>query len=798
MRAFVPLRVFLGRGTLRAWTAPGSLALGSVTNSAVTRTTQHRVVTFATLSARERRRVAGRARISAHKAVKEELDTTKERVLPTYVMIPVSVRERCNLTSKLARVKVFLQEDDVTDLLIFRSRLRSAVVRLFPELEERRLLRPVDGFEVRFPGAGVIDSTADLHSGINRCDDVGSPLYLELIPHNTPPPRPPLSPRVSAVQQRAKAVEADDELRLRMVSFYKFVDISKPAVVAATLVKTWGWMGIRGRVYVAQEGINAQLAVPDPLFHDFSDAMNGTWIERGEPVIPTELTGVYLNVDCIVQKDAQPFEKLHVRPREKILADGLPSPLNWTAAGREVPAAEWHELVKDKSKNVVLLDCRNDYESDVGRFDGAEALNTKTFKETWEKLEHRLDGIKKDTPILTYCTGGIRCVKVNAYLEQEMGFTNTGRLDGGIVSYARALREQGRIEESTFKGVNHVFDGRMGEVITDDLLDRCINCAEPCNVQTDCANVTCGRSFEKRIFVQCAECSARLAGACSKDCHREVQKQMKITLERDKDMTTENASELFRTRAQQAMTAPRQRTEIEEYADVFSTPETNLLKRVREKTLTTFPTRAHIMSSRSQGLFLKMIVQMCSAKRVLEIGTFTGYATICMADGLHPGGKIVTCEMDDVAGDIAEENFQQYPSNSEVNITLLRGNAHSLLQQLTPAKLSEQFDFVFIDADKGGYASYVETLLSTEILRTGGILAIDNVLFRGEVPKLWKEDERVQTDRLLAQRRLRNILNMKKTALKLHNFNEFIFKDERLEQVLLPFRDGLTIARRKC
>lgn len=800
MRAFIPLRVFFGRSLRQPWAASGSLTSELVSQVASTRIAQHCVAPFVTMTARERRRVAGRARVSAHKAVKDELAKTKEHILTTYVIIPVSVRQKCNLTSRLARVKVFLQRDDVSDFLTFRSRLRSAVVRLFPELEEQRLLRPVDGFEVRFPGAGVIDSTADLRSGINRCDNVGSPLYLEIIPHNTPPPRPPLSPRVSDVRQRAKVAEADNELRLRMVSFYKFVNIPKPAVAAAMLSKTWGWMGIRGRVYVAYEGINAQLAVPDPLYHDFTDAMSGAWVERGEPVIPTELTGVYLNVDRIVQKDAQPFEKLNVRPREKILADGLSSPLNWTAAGREVPAAEWHELLKSTSRDAVVLDCRNDYESDVGRFDGAEALNTKTFRETWEKLEHRLDGLSKDTPILTYCTGGIRCVKVNAYLEQTMGFTNTGRLEGGIVSYARTLREQGRIDESTFKGVNHVFDGRMGEVITDDLLDRCINCGTPCNLQTDCANVTCNRSFEHRIFVQCAECSARFAGACSTECYHTVLDRAKDDFgQEDKNFNAESVPKplTHERRGSQPVTV-REATEVETYADAFSAAESDLLQRVRELTLAAFPTRAHIMSSRAQGLFLKMMIQMCGAKRVLEIGTFTGYAATCMADGLTSGGEILTCEIDDVAADIAENIIQQYPSDSGVSITLLRGNAHDIIRELIPTCQFQQFDFVFIDADKGGYEKYTRTLLENNMLRSGGYLAVDNVLFRGEVPEVWKETgNKKGSSEEFTRKRLQNLMNVKKIARKLHKFNEYVFREERLEQVMLPFRDGLTIARRK-
>lgn len=800
LSGFVPLRSFLGRGISQAWTGPCLTSVSTV--NTMNSINSLRRTPFATMSARQRRRAVGCARINAHKAIKAKLNTTEAQLLPTYVMIPSSVRERCSLTPRLARVKVFLNRDDALDVSKFRLSVRSAVVGLFPELEERRLLSPIDGFDLRVPGTGIVDSTTLLHFGIDKCDNAGSPFYVEIIPHNIPPPRQALSNRVDAVKQRTKRTESDPELQLHMVSFYKFIHVPDPSVAAATLAKTWGWMGVKGRVYVAHEGINAQLAVPAPSYQDFCDAMNGLWVERDEPVIPNEFLGVFLNIDGIVQKYAQPFQRLSVRPREKILADGLNSPLNWELSGREVPVNEWHDLVKDKSDDVVLLDCRNDYESNVGRFEGAEALNTRTFRETWQKLEERLAGLSKDTPILTYCTGGIRCVKVNAFLEQKMGFKNTARLSGGIVSYARSLREHGHIKESVFRGVNHVFDGRMGEVITNDLLDHCENCGSPCNVQTDCANVACDRPFDKRIFVQCANCSERFAGACSEACFRVViDSNSRSTIAVKGSSKTSEAINggLAEKQIAGPISLKRSISDSEEYADAFSAEESEILKEIRAETEKKFPTRSFIMSSRAQALLLKLLVQMCGAKRVLEIGTFTGYSALSMAEGLPNGGKLVGCEMDDVAADIANNAFQRYHGRSQISLSLLRGNAHELIEQLVPCDASEQFDFAFIDADKGGYEGYVRTLLDKDILKVGGWITVDNVLFRGNVPSIWKHErtaDLLEVDEELARMRLNNLRNMRKTAGKLHSFNHYVSKENRLEQVILPFRDGLTIARR--
>ena len=155
-------------------------------------------------------------------------------------------------------------------------------------------------------------------------------------------------------------------------------------------------------------------------------------------------------------------------------------------SGREISPIEWHEKLDDPS--AVVLDCRNSYESDIGLFENAVALNTTFFRESWDALEDILKDKPKNAPIMTYCTGGIRCVKINAYLEQKMGFTNVGRLEGGIISYTKELERSGLGNNadsngeapnhisrdvgsiSKFKGTNYVFDERMGARITSDVL----------------------------------------------------------------------------------------------------------------------------------------------------------------------------------------------------------------------------------------------------------------------------------------------------------------------------------------
>jgi predicted sulfurtransferase len=230
-----------------------------------------------------------------------------------------------------------------------------------------------------------------------------------------------------------------------------------------------------GRIYVAREGVNAQMSVPTNVLSSFkrcclSVPELGSHMENGLNIDP-----VPVPVSEFFEGGKAPFKGLHVRERRQIVADALDGPLDWQKAGTDLPPLEWHDRLEKAGKEggdgPIILDCRNEYETGVGHFVGAEPLNTDTFKDTWGKLRERLEGVPKDREIMAYCTGGIRCVKVGAYLEQEMGFKNVSRLAGGIIAYDRAVQEEreGGVEgmESLFHGTNFVFDGRLGRRITE-------------------------------------------------------------------------------------------------------------------------------------------------------------------------------------------------------------------------------------------------------------------------------------------------------------------------------------------
>jgi predicted sulfurtransferase len=342
---------------------------------------------------------------------------------------------------------------------------------------------------------------------------------------NAPPPPPP----PAYLEGMADPSESET---MTMLSFYAFPPsgIEDPEEFAIDLKRKWKPFQALGRVYVATEGINAQMSVPTNVLENFRDCCRsipqlGSYMENDINIDPQPLSrdefavaGVPIN-----GKPAPPFRNLHVRVRTQVVADGLERPLDWQSAGYDMPPLEWHEKLKearekrnqqqDGSNVPILLDCRNTYETNVGIFDGAEPLGTASFRESWDVLKERLADTPKDAPIMTYCTGGIRCVKVGAYLTQELGFTNVSRLAGGIIAYDRILNEKAEGEESMFKGTNFVFDGRLGRQITDDALANCVTCGAETSLVSNCRNDNC----HQRI-VQCEACRTSYHGTCSIAC----------------------------------------------------------------------------------------------------------------------------------------------------------------------------------------------------------------------------------------------------------------------------------------
>ena len=251
-----------------------------------------------------------------------------------------------------------------------------------------------------------------------------------------------------------------DATHLQMLSFYHFEAIGDPLNARNDLFAALqGIPGLRGSVYIAKEGVNAQMAIPEKSIDEFLDACS-----TALPVDPFLCSPP--NLGDVVPITTPTFNRLIVRVRDYVLRDGLEDGLDWNDAGPELSPAEWHEDVSgSESSKLVLLDCRNDYESDQGTFRGAKPLGTKTFQETWSAIEEKTKGLPRDQPLHIFCTGGIRCVKVGAYLKQELGFSNVRRLQHGIIGYEKWIHEEQESEKgSLWEGENFLFDKRrLGE-----------------------------------------------------------------------------------------------------------------------------------------------------------------------------------------------------------------------------------------------------------------------------------------------------------------------------------------------
>jgi UPF0176 protein len=194
--------------------------------------------------------------------------------------------------------------------------------------------------------------------------------------------------------------------------------------------------------------------------------------------------------------------------RKKIVADGLnDESFDVTNSGVHVNAEEFNRLADDK--NTVIVDMRNHYESEVGHFKNAICPDADTFREELQIAENLLHD-KKEKNVVMYCTGGIRCEKASAWMK-HIGFKNVFQLDGGIIEYARQVKEQGL--ENKFIGKNFVFDERLGERISDDIISHCHQCGKPCDTHTNCKNDGC-----HLLFIQCDECAKMFNGCCSREC----------------------------------------------------------------------------------------------------------------------------------------------------------------------------------------------------------------------------------------------------------------------------------------
>ena len=297
-------------------------------------------------------------------------------------------------------------------------------------------------------------------------------------------------------KDRIKLIEKAGEKRFTL-SFYKYELIKNLEIFRNFLFVQFNSIDVLGRIYIANEGINAQLSLPAKNIYLLKKVLDEI----------SFLKNVRLNI--AIEHDNESFLKLKIKIRDKIVADGLGNDeYNLKNNGIHVNASEFNELLNDK--NTIAIDMRNHYESEIGHFEGANLPDVDTFRESLPIINKKYSKHKKDKKILMYCTGGIRCEKASAYLMQN-GYEKVYQLEGGIIEYTRQVKSQDI--QNKFIGKNFVFDNRRSERISQKIISKCHQCGSKCDDHVNCNNEAC-----HLLFIQCEKCRIKYNGCCSADC----------------------------------------------------------------------------------------------------------------------------------------------------------------------------------------------------------------------------------------------------------------------------------------
>ncbi|MGN6213206.1 oxygen-dependent tRNA uridine(34) hydroxylase TrhO [Parafilimonas sp.] len=330
--------------------------------------------------------------------------------------------------------------------------------------------------------------------------------------------------RISGEELKRRLYE-ETEPRIT-ISFYQYFPVQNPQEFRDYLYKHLHNLNVFGRIYVAKEGINAQVSVPKSNFEALKTFLYSI----------NELSNLRLNI--AVDDDGKSFWVLSVKVREKIVADGITDPgFSMENKGRYVNAEQMNELLQ--KEDTIVIDMRNHYEYEVGHFEKAIEVPSDTFREQLPMAVNMMKG-NEEKNIIMYCTGGIRCEKASAYMLHN-GFKNVFHLEGGIINYAKQVKENN--QSSKFIGKNFVFDNRLGERITEDVIAKCHQCGKPCDTHTNCANNGC-----HLLFIQCETCKQKYDGCCSTECketiHLPLERQKQIRKGIDKGRNIFNKSKV--------------------------------------------------------------------------------------------------------------------------------------------------------------------------------------------------------------------------------------------------------------
>lgn len=282
----------------------------------------------------------------------------------------------------------------------------------------------------------------------------------------------------------------------QVIAYYHYTPIENAEEFAAQHLRFCKEIGLRGRIYIASEGINGTISGTKDVC-----ALYMSSLQADPRFAKTEFK--------IDEHHEHAFNRIHVRHKPELVHSGLRDP-NYIdptkATGKHLRGEEFLQL-KEQNEDVVIIDVRSNYETRLGKFKNSVTLDMENFREFPEKLKE-IEQFK-DKKVVTVCTGGIKCEKASALLLKE-GFKDVYQLHNGIIGYAKDTGGK------DFDGVLYVFDGRVAvpvNQVNPTAIAHCKKCGEPTTRSLNCANVECNEQFN-----MCASCSEEMEGACSEEC----------------------------------------------------------------------------------------------------------------------------------------------------------------------------------------------------------------------------------------------------------------------------------------
>lgn len=284
-------------------------------------------------------------------------------------------------------------------------------------------------------------------------------------------------------------------MRYRVLAYYQFVEIENPALEVAAHHSFFEGKDAAGRIYLSKQGINGQMSATEGVAEEYM-----AWLRADSR---------FKNIDFKIHHYKEHvFPRMTVKVREQLVA--LDDMVDLEKRGEYVTPEKWRAMLDERDEDTLLLDVRNDYEWEVGHFEGADLPKLEMFREfpSFAK-ELKTKRSPKKTRVMMYCTGGIRCELYSALLKRE-GFEKVYQLQGGVIRYGL---DQGK---KHWRGKLFVFDDRLTVPISEgeeEVISRCHHCETSSDIYYNCANMDCNE-----LFLSCEECAEKYLGCCSCAC----------------------------------------------------------------------------------------------------------------------------------------------------------------------------------------------------------------------------------------------------------------------------------------